>query len=600
MEVAVRVEKSEQGCVKDSGKPGSESATLKQVTDPVVYKLVRVDIDGKLVPATDNELREVENLLELDKNDIVPASDDFETAVQDLDKDGSKTSHDKGSPQINNDEGDEDKAKPHIEDSLYASDFKSKNVDISCNIMGGSDLEDGSNNNGSAGSRPNFSLSKGEINLDKLTIPELQKTFRATFGRVTSIKDKTWLKRRIAMGLTNSCDVAVTSFVIKNGKFLSKMEDFHNTIVREDSVAVAGEACSAGDDMSANSGSHSNPRTNMEDGGTFKSSLSDCGCKSDDNLEHRAAKRVRKPTKRYIEELSDIETINPIGKSTFPSKCNEEDKSSLSSPIKTTRSINTGALLTRRDSIGGSGVQVPYVSRVRRCRPRQNIMTLSKFEPSDDVALTSRIVESSDAPINPQSDISSTAKLLDMESVPCKDPIASKDLVEKQSTVNMSDSSQDREPKGTDSRSCTSRDNVPGDDTGTNSDDNVATVPTAKGGMRRKHHRAWTLSEVLKLVDGVSRFGPGRWSEIKRLSFSSYSYRTAVDLKDKWRNLLKASFSSFPPEKGVNPRTKVPLPIPAPILVKVRELAEMNGQAPQTFKVSTKQGQCVSNVNVNR
>lgn len=63
------------------------------------------------------------------------------------------------------------------------------------------------------------------------------------------------------------------------------------------------------------------------------------------------------------------------------------------------------------------------------------------------------------------------------------------------------------------------------------SDDNIATVPTAKGGMRRKHHRAWTLVEVMKLVDGVSKCGAGRWSEIKRLAFASYSYRTSVDLK---------------------------------------------------------------------
>ena len=63
------------------------------------------------------------------------------------------------------------------------------------------------------------------------------------------------------------------------------------------------------------------------------------------------------------------------------------------------------------------------------------------------------------------------------------------------------------------------------------SDDNVVTVPTAKGGTRRKHHRAWTLVEVMKLVEGVSKCGAGRWSEIKRLAFSSYSYRTSVDLK---------------------------------------------------------------------
>jgi len=66
---------------------------------------------------------------------------------------------------------------------------------------------------------------------------------------------------------------------------------------------------------------------------------------------------------------------------------------------------------------------------------------------------------------------------------------------------------------------------------GHTSDDNIVTVPTAKGGMRRKHHRAWTLVEVIKLVEGVSRCGAGRWSEIKRLSFASYSYRTSVDLK---------------------------------------------------------------------
>lgn len=63
------------------------------------------------------------------------------------------------------------------------------------------------------------------------------------------------------------------------------------------------------------------------------------------------------------------------------------------------------------------------------------------------------------------------------------------------------------------------------------SDDNIVTVPTAKGGIRRKHHRAWTLVEVMKLVEGVSRCGAGRWSEIKRLAFASYSYRTSVDLK---------------------------------------------------------------------
>ena len=74
------------------------------------------------------------------------------------------------------------------------------------------------------------------------------------------------------------------------------------------------------------------------------------------------------------------------------------------------------------------------------------------------------------------------------------------------------------------------------DPSGDTSDYNVVSVATVKGGTRRKHHRAWTLSEVVKLVEGVSKYGAGRWSEIKRLAFASYSYRTSIDLKvSEWR-----------------------------------------------------------------
>ncbi|XP_074302147.1 uncharacterized protein LOC141633610 [Silene latifolia] len=557
MEVVVQVEESEQGLIKDHGKPGSELATLDPVADPVVYKLVKVDYDGRLVPATDDELMEVENLLELEKNETV---DVMETVKPVLDKDDSKTSQNKGSPQIKNKEGDEVSVKL-IQDSLYTSRINSR-TDISDDIMDEPDLD----------SRPNFSLLEGEINLDKLNVRELQETFRATFGRKTSVKDKAWLKRRISMGLTNSCDVSVTSFVINDGKLLNKMDDLCKTMACEDSMA--GEAGSALDDVSVNSGSHSNSRKDVVVDMALKSCLLESAYKSDDSLDHRAAKRVRKPTKRYIEELSDKETNDPSEKSISPSKRIEQDKFSSSSAIKTAWSVNTGAFVTRRDSIGGSGVQVPYVSRVRRCRPRQSIPTLFKFG-SCDVAITSKTTESSDAPNTLHPGTGCKAELVDTK-YPSEDAISCEDFIEKQSVASMSDSSRDREPKGVDSGGCTSRDTT----TGTNSDDNIAIIPTAKGGMRRKHHRAWTLAEVMKLVDGVSRFGPGRWSEIKRLSFSSYSYRTAVDLKDKWRNLLKASSYNLPAEKGMNPRAKAPIPIPAPILVKVRELAELNGQSP--------------------
>lgn len=48
---------------------------------------------------------------------------------------------------------------------------------------------------------------------------------------------------------------------------------------------------------------------------------------------------------------------------------------------------------------------------------------------------------------------------------------------------------------------------------------------------RRKHHRVWTITEVRKLIDGVSQYGVGRWSRIKKLFFSASPHRTSVDLK---------------------------------------------------------------------
>ena len=52
--------------------------------------------------------------------------------------------------------------------------------------------------------------------------------------------------------------------------------------------------------------------------------------------------------------------------------------------------------------------------------------------------------------------------------------------------------------------------------------------------------RAWRLQETTALVDGVERFGLGKWAEIKKHTFDETSGRTPVDLKDKWRNLSKA------------------------------------------------------------
>jgi hypothetical protein len=75
----------------------------------------------------------------------------------------------------------------------------------------------------------------------------------------------------------------------------------------------------------------------------------------------------------------------------------------------------------------------------------------------------------------------------------------------------------------------------------------IATVPTANGGTRRKHHRPWTLREVMTLVEGVARCGGGKWADIKKLAFSNVGYRTAVDLKVSLlsRHLVSSIFLSL-------------------------------------------------------
>jgi hypothetical protein len=57
-----------------------------------------------------------------------------------------------------------------------------------------------------------------------------------------------------------------------------------------------------------------------------------------------------------------------------------------------------------------------------------------------------------------------------------------------------------------------------------------------------------TIEETTALVWGVEKMGGGRWAEIKKLDCpetESLERRTAVDLKDKWRNLQVSLLSSI-------------------------------------------------------
>ncbi|GAV67878.1 Myb_DNA-bind_6 domain-containing protein [Cephalotus follicularis] len=138
-------------------------------------------------------------------------------------------------------------------------------------------------------------------------------------------------------------------------------------------------------------------------------------------------------------------------------------------------------------------------------------------------------------------------------------------------------------------------------------DDHASKKKHSKSADRRKHQRMWTLSEVTKLVDGIAQYGVSRWTDIKRQLFSASSYRTPIDLRDKWRNLLRASCVHKQRKREVmqveKRQKQATRPLPLPLLLRVRDLATANpypklcsskrsraGHLPSPALVATKEG----------
>ncbi|CAK9179899.1 unnamed protein product [Ilex paraguariensis] len=568
METTVGIEgkdeaKFEESVVKTSSAP---SSSPKHIADPVVYKLVRVQGNGRLVPATDDEVMEVADLLEDDKGDTGQTVGC--TSLDGLPSSKTQLNHIEGLLLSENLEVDAEKSNALLDTTvdLRKSDAQLEEI-VPSSVLGSEDsyitqsgsvgqcseppigsVESGTSTSAVSNTlKPDFSKLKGEICLDKMSVKELHETFKATFGRETSVKDKQWLKRRIAMGLSNSCDVSTTTFVIEDNGVVKKgkqesLKNVDSTLADYDVVGAVSEYCR---------GSPSGQNDQIENplplpAKRLRNPSLEHNCTNEDvPMEHRAEKRVRKPTRRYIEELSEVESREYGGKLIYPFKTTECDQSSPRTRARPLLNVQSDgrSLVTRQDSLGGSGVQVPFVCRVRRSRPRENFMALmfQKVQPSG-MGMTAKLVKRAIGVCGPQLDNERGNKVGNARLPPgwTQQPHIAEIEKEKQNLKREAiELDKDLELKHVDS-------------SGDNSDDNIVTVPTANGGMRRKHHRPWTLGEVVKLVEGVARYGAGRWSEIKRVAFASYSYRTSVDLKDKWRNLLKASFVHLPAEKGVS------------------------------------------------
>ncbi|KAK7279335.1 hypothetical protein RJT34_24384 [Clitoria ternatea] len=129
------------------------------------------------------------------------------------------------------------------------------------------------------------------------------------------------------------------------------------------------------------------------------------------------------------------------------------------------------------------------------------------------------------------------------------------------------------------------------------SEDECLTSKRSRRKTRRKHQRMWTLSEVMNLVEGISEYGVGRWTDIKRFLFSSSSYRTPIDLRDKWRNLLRASSVQKFNKKEVEQNDELALqPLPFNVVHRVRELAKIHPYPRQRVSKKSQVGQAGSSV----
>ena len=106
---------------------------------------------------------------------------------------------------------------------------------------------------------------------------------------------------------------------------------------------------------------------------------------------------------------------------------------------------------------------------------------------------------------------------------------------------------------------------------GVGSGDGAAAGAPPKGARRSKHHSPWTLVESKALVDGVERCSGCRWTVIKKLGLASLERRTAMDLKDKWRNLLQ--LASLPSQSRRKAET------PPELLLRVLQLEATFGVA---------------------
>ncbi|KAI5056774.1 hypothetical protein GOP47_0028592 [Adiantum capillus-veneris] len=405
---------------------------------------------------------------------------------------------------------------------------------------------------------------KGNSGLDKLSIRELHEAFRTTFGRETSVKDKQWLIRRISLGLGGSLEVSSAEDGVDESSMLQIAEDVQDhdklrqavDIVEPDGVPPGSE-----------SSDHNNPAVEMMPEAAVSGSylcLDSFGYRHQspwvparpttgrepeslakrDNMQDckEEGKRKRKPTKRYIEELTanDWREVNGKASGTKDEKEN---------------SFITTKLYHKENSAPGIS-KVRFRTGHRKGRHRSN-KSGNKCLMSSSSERAAKLVRKA---------ISLRASRI-LENVTLGEPRAKikalpSDISEDVSDLSMPSPNREIEPISNLSKFNSSK--IDAD-----------ALLIEKSRMRKKHHHPWTLREVMKLLEGVTHCGVGKWADIKKFSFSNSVSRSSTDLKDKWRNLVRASNTHFKMGGKVERHRKHSVsPVPGPILIQVRELTK--------------------------
>ncbi|XP_002982347.2 uncharacterized protein LOC9635950 isoform X1 [Selaginella moellendorffii] len=394
--------------------------------------------------------------------------------------------------------------------------------------------------------------------LDNLSIRALQDTYRNTFGRVTSAKDKHWLKQKITKGLNSMNESSAQAVVVA----AQAQENLLKERLEGETSAEQPFGMEKQEEDVKPVVLGTSPTISLDASTTTVVSRPSDGQSHLNEVQSLEGKRHRKPNRRYVEEeADDVASFVP----------------SMSSPEDQQQQLQVDFWKSDGEDgdpddpdVDGDDLDESFDLNGRE---------LDSMSPEGSFGARSR---------NRMGELKAERRAAQLVKMARNARAAKRDantsirkIKFKLPSAPGQDNDENYEPndESADQVSCM----LPSVSDELQPSDTEDQDTDRKSGSRRKHHRPWTLREVMALVDGVSRCGTGKWADIKRLAFSAIAYRTPVDLKDKWRNLLRASrvhshSSRQVSEQGEKRRKHFSVSIPAHILARVRELAAQPGQ----------------------